>query len=88
MCDGLACDLDGFGEDFGGVAEDVGAAGLLALRQAGAETLAEDEQSCVVFGMPKEAIARGAASHVVTLLQMPKAIATSLEHVMSCSSRR
>jgi len=72
--------LTGMGQD--------GAAGLLALRQAGAETLAEDEQSCVVFGMPKEAIARGAASHVVTLLQMPKAIATSLEHVMSCSSRR
>jgi two-component system chemotaxis response regulator CheB len=52
-----------------------GAEGLLALRQAGAETIAEDEQSCVVFGMPREAIARGAALHVATLLRMPPLIA-------------
>ena len=39
-----------------------GADGMVALRQAGAETIAEDEQSCVVFGMPKEAIARGGAT--------------------------
>ena len=56
-----------------------GADGLLALRQAGAQTLAEDEQSCVVFGMPKEAIARGAAMHVATLLQMPGKIAECLD---------
>lgn len=52
-----------------------GADGLLALRQAGAVTIAEDEQSCVVFGMPKEAIARGGATHVSTLLAMPRKIA-------------
>jgi two-component system chemotaxis response regulator CheB len=40
----------------------------------GAETIAEDEQSCVVFGMPKEAIARGGAKHVSTLLAMPRLI--------------
>jgi len=51
-----------------------GADGMLALRQAGAETIAEDEQSCVVFGMPKEAIARGGARHVATLLDMPSLI--------------
>jgi two-component system chemotaxis response regulator CheB len=48
-----------------------GADGMVALRAAGAETIAEDEHSCVVFGMPKEAIARGGAAHVATLLQMP-----------------
>ncbi len=51
-----------------------GAEGLLALRKAGAETMAQDERSCVVFGMPREAIAIGGATHVVTLLQMPHAI--------------
>ncbi len=44
-----------------------GAAGLLAMKQAGAITLAQDEASCVVFGMPKEAIALGAAQHVTPL---------------------
>jgi two-component system chemotaxis response regulator CheB len=44
-----------------------GARGLLAMRQAGAATLAQDEASCVVFGMPKEAIAMGGAESVVPL---------------------
>jgi len=44
-----------------------GAAGLLKMRQAGARTLAQDEASCVVFGMPMEAIKCGAAQHVVPL---------------------
>jgi two-component system chemotaxis response regulator CheB len=48
-----------------------GADGMVALRQSGAETIAEDEHSCVVFGMPREAIARGGATHVATLLHMP-----------------
>ena len=48
-----------------------GADGMLALRQAGAETIAEAEASCVVFGMPKEAIARGGAVHVASLLAIP-----------------
>ena len=65
--------LTGMGRD--------GAEGLLALRNAGAETIAEDEQSCVVFGMPKEAIALGAARHVTTLLDMPSRIAMSLERL-------
>ncbi len=46
---------------------DDGAAGLLEMRQQGARTLAQDEESCVVFGMPKEAIKRGAAERVVPL---------------------
>jgi two-component system chemotaxis response regulator CheB len=48
-----------------------GADGMVALRQAGAETIAEAEESCVVFGMPKEAIARGGAVHVASLLAIP-----------------
>ncbi len=59
----VAAVLTGMGSD--------GADGLLALRRAGAETIAEDEQSCVVFGMPREAIARGGAAHVVTLFRLP-----------------
>jgi two-component system chemotaxis response regulator CheB len=47
-----------------------GARGLLAMRQAGARTLAQDEASCVVFGMPKEAITLGAAEEVVPLEKM------------------
>ena len=43
---------------------DDGAHGLLEMHQAGATTIAQDEESCTVFGMPKEAIAIGAADHV------------------------
>ncbi|MDA3868290.1 MAG: chemotaxis response regulator protein-glutamate methylesterase [Salinivirgaceae bacterium] len=49
---------------------DDGAQGLLEMREAGAITVAQDEKSCVVFGMPKEAIARGAAQHILPLNQM------------------
>jgi len=51
-----------------------GADGMVAMRRAGAQTIAEAEESCVVFGMPKEAIARGGAVHVASLLQMPSLI--------------
>jgi two-component system chemotaxis response regulator CheB len=44
-----------------------GAQGLLAMRQAGARTLAQDEASCVVFGMPKVAIDLGGAERVLPL---------------------
>lgn len=44
-----------------------GADGLLAMKNAGAKTIAQDEQSCVVFGMPKEAINRNAANHILPL---------------------
>jgi len=44
-----------------------GAKGLLQMRQSGAPTVAQDEQSCVVFGMPKEAIAQNAALYVKPL---------------------
>jgi two-component system, chemotaxis family, protein-glutamate methylesterase/glutaminase len=44
-----------------------GAAGLLEMKQAGARTIAQDEQSSVVFGMPKEAIKKGGVDKVVAL---------------------
>lgn len=44
-----------------------GAQGLLAMRNAGAVTAAQDEASCVVFSMPKEAISLDAAVHIITL---------------------
>lgn len=48
-----------------------GAQGLLAMHQAGARTVAQDEASCIVFGMPKEAIAAGAVDEVVALEHIP-----------------
>jgi len=51
-----------------------GARGLLAMRNAGARTLAQDEASCAVFGMPREAIKLGAAEEVVPLHTMPRRI--------------
>jgi two-component system chemotaxis response regulator CheB len=49
-----------------------GAEGLLEMRQAGARTLAQDEASCVVFGMPREAIALGAAEETLSLQRIPR----------------
>ncbi|MDR3528670.1 MAG: CheB methylesterase domain-containing protein, partial [Rhizomicrobium sp.] len=46
---------------------DDGARGLLEMKEAGAQTIAQDEASCIVFGMPGEAIKRGAADKIVPL---------------------
>ncbi len=46
---------------------DDGAAGLLEMRKAGARTVAQDEDSCVVYGMPKEAVKRGAVERILPL---------------------
>jgi len=54
--------LTGMGKD--------GARGLLEMKQAGAYTFAQDEASCVVYGMPKEAVALGGASEIVALKEM------------------
>lgn len=53
---------------------DDGADGLLEMKQAEALTIAQDEASCVVFGMPREAILRGAAQEVLSLPKIPAAI--------------
>jgi two-component system chemotaxis response regulator CheB len=55
--------LTGMGRD--------GAAGMLEMKKAGAYNLAQDEASCVVFGMPKEAIAIGATHEVASLHELP-----------------
>ncbi|MEZ5063428.1 MAG: chemotaxis response regulator protein-glutamate methylesterase [bacterium] len=65
--------LTGMGND--------GAAGLRAMRDAGAFTLAQDEASCVVFGMPMEAIRLGAADRVESIGNMARAVVESLRAV-------
>jgi two-component system, chemotaxis family, protein-glutamate methylesterase/glutaminase len=62
-----ACLLTGMGRD--------GAAGLLAIRQAGGVTVAQDEASCVIYGMPREAALLGAAQHVLPLARIGVSIA-------------
>jgi two-component system chemotaxis response regulator CheB len=54
---------------------DDGARGLKELRTTGAHTIAQDERSCVVFGMPKEAIKLGAAEEILPLADIAAAIA-------------
>jgi two-component system chemotaxis response regulator CheB len=51
-----------------------GAKGLLLMRESGACTIAQDQESCVVFGMPKEAVKLGAAEQVLPLSRIPQAI--------------
>ena len=53
---------------------DDGARGLKEMRNAGAHTIAQDEQSCVVFGMPKEAIRMEAVERIMPLDELPRAI--------------
>jgi two-component system, chemotaxis family, protein-glutamate methylesterase/glutaminase len=55
--------LTGMGKD--------GAQGLLDMKDAGAFTMAQDEKSCVVYGMPREAVALGAARKIVSLENIP-----------------
>ena len=57
---------------------DDGAAGLLEMRNAGARTVAQDEQSCVVFGMPKEAIKRGGVEKSIALSAVAQEILKQL----------
>jgi two-component system chemotaxis response regulator CheB len=61
-----ACLLTGMGRD--------GAAGLLRIRQAGGLTIAQDEATSVVYGMPREAVLLGAASHVLPLGEIGPAL--------------
>jgi two-component system chemotaxis response regulator CheB len=57
---------------------DDGAQGLWEMKEAGAVTIAQDEGSCVVFGMPREAIARGATDFVLPLEQIARQSLDSL----------
>lgn len=51
-----------------------GAEGIRAMKEQGAETIAQDEASCIVFGMPREAIALNAIDHTVALSRIPSTI--------------
>ncbi len=62
--------LTGMGRD--------GARGMLRMREAGAYNLAQDEQSCIVFGMPKEAIAAGGVHEVAPLSSMSQRVMARL----------
>lgn len=59
----IACLLTGMGRD--------GAAGLLAIRRAGGATIAQDEATSIVYGMPREAALLGAAQHIAALPEIP-----------------
>jgi two-component system chemotaxis response regulator CheB len=63
----IGCLLTGMGRD--------GAHGLLQLRRAGAQTIAQDEETCVVYGMPREAALLGAAERILPLGDIGAAIA-------------
>jgi two-component system chemotaxis response regulator CheB len=65
--------LTGMGKD--------GAAGMLEMRQAGAYNLAQDEASCVVYGMPKEAVTVGAVDEIVPLQEMAKKVLTKVANM-------
>ena len=67
--------LTGMGND--------GAVGMLEMKKAGAFNLAQDEKSCVVFGMPKEAIKVGAVDKILPLSDIPSAILAHLKMVAS-----
>lgn len=62
----LAVIMTGMGDD--------GARGLKELHEAGARTYAQDEESCVVFGMPKEAIKLGGVEQVIALDEIPRVV--------------
>ena len=56
----------------------VGALGMLAMKEAGAYNFAQNEASCVVFGMPKEAIAAGGVDEVLPLGDIAGAVVRQL----------
>jgi two-component system chemotaxis response regulator CheB len=68
----IACLLTGMGKD--------GASGLLSIRQAGGRTLAQDQATSVVFGMPQEAIRLEAAERVLGLEEFAPALLALADH--------
>jgi two-component system chemotaxis response regulator CheB len=71
--------LTGMGKD--------GAAGMLEMHKAGAYNFAQDEASCVVFGMPKEAVAAGGVNEVVSLKDMARSVLSKISSMGSHGNR-
>ncbi len=71
--------LTGMGKD--------GAAGMLEMHKAGAYNFAQDEASCVVFGMPKEAIAAGGVNDIISLKDMAKSVLSRVSSMGLHSNR-
>lgn len=67
--------LTGMGKD--------GACGLLKMRKAGARTFGQDEASCVVYGMPREAALLGAVEEVASLAELPRRVLGALGRPVS-----
>jgi two-component system chemotaxis response regulator CheB len=65
-----------------------GARAMRAMRDAGSWNVAQDEASCVVFGMPKEAIAAGAAHEVLPLAAIAPRLLDRLRSTASLSTNR
>ena len=72
--------LTGMGSD--------GAEGMERIKRAGGVTIAQNEETCVVFGMPRAAIQRGAVDHVVPLQQIPEAILRALQQPRTPGEQR
>jgi two-component system chemotaxis response regulator CheB len=58
-----------------------GRAGIEVIRAAGGRTIAESEETCVVFGMPREAAESGAVQEVVPLQEIPRVIVRMLSEL-------
>jgi two-component system chemotaxis response regulator CheB len=58
-----------------------GSDGMKAMRDAGARTLAQDEASCIVFGMPKVAWEKGGAEELVPLEDIPRVVLQLLQEM-------
>ncbi|QOJ21409.1 MAG: chemotaxis response regulator protein-glutamate methylesterase [Gammaproteobacteria bacterium] len=71
--------LTGMGKD--------GAAGMLEMHKVGAYNFAQDEASCIVFGMPKEAIAAGGVNEVVSLKDMARSVLAKISSMGSHGNR-
>jgi two-component system chemotaxis response regulator CheB len=74
--------LTGMGND--------GAAGLLKLRRTGARTIAQDEASCIVYGMPRQAVLAGAVERILPLSEIGRAVCnlTAGPEIVSASLSR
>ena len=82
----LAAGPDAIGVILTGMGKD-GALGMLDMHNAGAYTFAQDEASCVVFGMPKEAIAAGGVDEILPLHEISGRVMAHLRHLGSAGVR-